>query len=411
MYQNLAVLAVFAFLYSIVAGRIDRTPINGALVFMVFGIAAGPLGLSILDINITRDGLRNIANITLALVLFIDAANANRRVLKNRSQIPFRMLLFGLPLVIVFGMLAGAALFDEFDIYQLAILATILAATDAALGKQVITNKAVPARIREGLNAESGLNDGLCVPILFIFIALEAEALIEGGSTQLALTLVAREIGIGLLVGLGITALGVRMAAFCHRRGWVTEIWMQLTAVALAMSCFAVAQSLHGSGYIAAFAGGLLFGAMAKSDTHAFVKAGEGVAETLALITWVIFGAVVVAIFYDRYTWTVLLYSVLSLTVIRMLPMFLVLARSGESTSGKLFIGWFGPRGLASIVFTIIVIEKEVPGASTMATIVVTTIVLSVVLHGVTARPLIRRFAAVEEEDPDDGQPVERDDS
>lgn len=395
MYENIAVLAVFAFLYSTVAGGMERTPINGALVFMAFGLVFGPLGLGVLsDMNVDTNVLRTIADLTLALVLFIDAANADLRVLKSKSHVPIRMLLVGLPLVIVLGMLMGGLLFDEFGIYQLAILATILAATDAALGKSVVTNKSVPDHVREGLNAESGLNDGMCVPILFIFIALATGAQSENESLQLALKLVASEIGIGLLVGLGLTALGVQLVRFCHGQGWISEIWLQLTAVALAVSCFAIAQSLHGSGYVAAFVGGLLFGSQAKSETHRLVKAGEGVAETLALLTWVVFGAAVVGQTYEYFKWEILLYSVLSLTVIRMLPMFVALAGTGESISGKLFLGWFGPRGLASIVFVIIVLDNGVPGGEIMASTVVCTVALSVVLHGVTARPFVAWFTA-----------------
>ncbi len=394
MYENLAVLAVFAFLYSIVAGGMERTPINGALVFLVFGLLFGPMGLGVLDITFDRELMRGVADLTLALVLFIDAANADLRVLKSKSHIPIRMLLIGLPLAIVFGMLLGGLLFDEFGLYQLAILATILAATDAALGKAVVTNKAVPDHIREGLNAESGLNDGMCVPILFTFLALATGVQVEGGSTLLALKLVGSEIGIGLLVGLGVTALGAKLIQLCYDRGWISSIWLQLTAVALAVSCFAIAQSLHGSGYVAAFVGGMLFGWIAKSETHELVHAGEGVAETLALITWVIFGAAVVGQYFEFYTWRVLLYAVLSLTAVRMLAMFLALIGSRESVSSKMFLGWFGPRGLASIVFVIIVVEKGLPGSGTMAVTVACTVTLSVLLHGVTARPFVAWFTA-----------------
>jgi NhaP-type Na+/H+ or K+/H+ antiporter len=394
MYENLAVLAVFAFLYSIVAGGMERTPINGALVFMAFGLVFGPVWLGILDFSVDRTELRYLADLTLALILFIDAANADLRELKRKLHIPQRMLLIGLPLVIVMGMVVGALIFDDFGIYQLAILATMLAATDAALGKAVVTNKAVPARIREGLNAESGFNDGMCVPILFTFIALASGVQVEGGNIQLALTLVAREIGIGLLVGLGMTAVGVQLVRVCFRRGWISEIWLQLTVVALAVGCFTVAQSLHGSGYVAAFVGGMLFGSLAKSETHKLVLASEGTAEALALVTWVVFGAAVLGQFYEFFTWEVLLYSFLSLTVIRMLPMFLALTGTGESVAGKLFLGWFGPRGLASIVFLIIVIDEGLPGIGTMAITVVCTVTLSILLHGLTARPLAAWFAA-----------------
>ena len=394
MYENLALLAVFAFLFSIVAGGVERTPFSGPIIFIAFGLVFGPIGLGLLDVTVSTEFLRTVADLTLALVLFIDAANADLGVLRRGAYIPQRMLLIGLPLVIVFGIGMGALFFDGLGFYELAILATILAATDAALGKAVVTNKKVPARIREGLNVESGLNDGLCVPILFTFIALATGANVEGGSALLAVSLVAKEIGIGLVVGLGVTALGVWLIKVCEKRGWLSEIWLQLTVVTLAVSCFAIAQSLHGSGYIAAFVGGILFGYLSKPHTHKLVFASEGTAEALALVTWVAFGAAVVGPFYEYFSWKVVLYAVLSLTVIRMLPMFLSLAGTGESNDSKLFLGWFGPRGLASIVFVIIVLNNDLPGGGTIAVTVVCTVTLSVLLHGITANPIANWFAS-----------------
>ena len=208
MYIEIAILAAFAFLYSIVAGRVERTPITGPIVFMAFGFLAGPFGIGWLALDATNAELRVLADVTLALVLFIDAANADTSVLRSSTLIPRRMLLFGLPGVIALGFVAGLLIFDELSVFEVAILATMLAATDAALGKGVVSNKAVPSRIREGLNVESGLNDGLCVPVLFLFIALAEASGVETDSTSLALTLVAKEIGIGLAVGLGIAASG-----------------------------------------------------------------------------------------------------------------------------------------------------------------------------------------------------------
>ena len=244
------------------------------------------------------------------------------------------------------------------------------------------------AEIREGLNFESGLNDGLCVPILFVFIALALSNGGESGGTMLAIQLVLQELGIGLAVGLGLTALGTRALRWCQDRGWVTDIWKQVTVVALAIACFAVAQSLHGSGYIAAFTGGLLFGYKAQEATHKLVFASEGVGETLALMTWFVFGAAVIGQYFKYFTWEMLLFAVLSLTVIRMLPVFLSLSGTGQSTSSKLFLGWFGPRGLASIVFAIIVLNREVPGGEFIAVVVALTVFLSLVAHGVSANPL-----------------------
>jgi len=172
MYISLAIVAAFAFAFSTVAGRVERSWLTGPILFIAFGLFCGPLGLGILTMEVENVELRVVADITLALVLFIDAANADLGILRSNIKIPQRMLLVGMPLVIILGVLAGLLLFPEMAFYELCILATILAATDAALGKGVITNESVPSRVREGLNAESGLNDGLAVPILFVFIAL-----------------------------------------------------------------------------------------------------------------------------------------------------------------------------------------------------------------------------------------------
>ena len=387
MYLELGILALFVFCYSLVAGRIERAAASGPIVFVVSGFIMGPMVIGWFNGDVSRDGIKMLADLTLALILFIDAANADFSVLKKQLRIPLRMLLVGLPGVIFLGTLTAAVLFDRLSLLEAAILGTMLAATDAALGKAVVTNKAVPKPIREGLNLESGLNDGLCVPILFLFIALELGN-VEGSGTMHALSLVVQELGIGLVVGLGLTAVGAKAFKWCMEKGWVTEIWRQVIVVALSIACFSVAQSLHGSGYIAAFVGGLLFGYITKDATHALVLAAEGVGETLALTTWFVFGAGVIGQSFDDFTWKMVVYVFLSLTVIRMLPIFLSLAGTGQKAASKMFLGWFGPRGLASIVFAIIVLNKGVPNAKFLAMVVVLTVFSSLVAHGISANPL-----------------------
>jgi len=399
MYVELALLTVFAFLYSAVAGGLERTMISGPMVFTVVGLVVGPLGLGWLQLDLDNDGLRVLADITLALVLFIDAANADLSVVKRSVRIPRRMLGFGLPLTIALGFGLGLLLFDHLTVFALAILATMLAATDAALGKAVITNKAVPARIREGLNVESGLNDGICVPILFLFIALAIGTDTGGSSFIFAVKLVAQEVGIGLVVGLGISALGAGLLKICWKRGWITEIWMQIPVIALSLACFSVAQTFHGSGYVAAFVGGLLFGSFSTTKKHGLMLAAEGTGETLALVTWVMFGAAVLGQSLGYFSWQVVMYSILSLTLVRMLPMFVSLVGTGESSTSKLFLGWFGPRGLASIVFAIIVLNRNVEGGGMLAMIVVCTVTFSIFAHGLTANWLARVYGPRMEDD------------
>jgi NhaP-type Na+/H+ or K+/H+ antiporter len=394
MYQNLAILCAFIFVYSVLSKGLERTPINGALVFTAFGLALGPFGLNLLKMDIDAEGLRILAEITLALVLFTDASNADLGVLKKSFRIPQRLLIIGLPLTILLGFGLGVFMFDTLTLFEVAILATLLAPTDAALGKAVVTNESVPANLRQGLSVESGFNDGICVPILFVFLALASGSNTEDSTSMLALKLVAEEIGIGLAVGTGLAMIGVLLLKGTRRLGWITESWRQLPIVALAVACFTLAQALGGSGFIAAFAGGLLFGAMAKHPKHGLLLAAEGTGDTFALITWVVFGAVVVPLSFDHFSWKVLLYALLSLTVIRMLPVFLVLRGRGLRTDEKLFAGWFGPRGLASIVFAVIVFNENLPGGRTIVVTAVYTIMLSVLLHGLSANPLVAALKA-----------------
>lgn len=392
MYVELAVLALFVFCYSLVAGRIDKMPMSGPIVFVIVGLLMGPLWLGWFADDVSSTDFRVFADLTLALILFIDAANADLSILKLQIRIPFRMLLFGLPGVIALGTVLASLLFTELSIFEAAILGTILAATDAALGKAVITNESVPTKIREGLNFESGLNDGLCVPILLVFIALASGSGNEGGGAMLALRLVVQELGIGLAVGLALALIGTRLIKLCLNRGWITAIWMQITVVGLAVACFSVAQSLHGSGYIAAFVGGIVFGYKAKEETHKLVHAAEGIGETLALVTWMLFGAMVVGQTFELFTWQVVVYALLSLTVIRMLPIYLSLSGTSENARSRLFLGWFGPRGLASLVFAIIVLNAKLPGSKLIALVVICTVFFSLIAHGISANPLAKKM-------------------
>jgi len=406
MYVPLATLAAFVFLYSIVAGGLEKTPINGAIVFMGFGLAIGPYGLGLpvglgfMDMVVDRELLRSLAELTLGLVLFTDAANANLTVLKDSIRIPKRLLLVGLPLTILLGFGVGTLMFDGLSLLEIAILATMLAPTDAALGKAVVSNKSVPLKVRESLNVESGLNDGICVPILLVFLALVAHtgSASEGGDTSsLVLKLLTEQIGIGVSVGIVLTAVGSLLIRQFFSHGWITESWRQLPVIALALTCFALAQILGGSGFIACFVGGLLFSWITREHEHIkhnLLLAAEGSSDTLALITWVAFGGAVVGPAIGDFTWQVVLYSVLSLTVVRMLPVFLVLAGCGMRTDEKLFIGWFGPRGLASIVFGVMVAEEQLPGGDIITSTVVCTILFSIIAHGLSANPAIAMLTA-----------------
>ncbi|MCG6946244.1 MAG: cation:proton antiporter [Deltaproteobacteria bacterium] len=392
MYKDLAILALFILVYSSVAGRVERTWVSGPIVFTIFGLLIGPVGLDLLLFRADGESIRTLAELTLAMVLFTDAAGADMGVLRKTEALPMRLLLIGLPLTILLGFGVGALLFKQLSLVEIALLATMLAPTDAALGKAVVTNEAVPNAVRQGLNVESGLNDGICVPILFVFLALASGKAGEGGPWQLAIELVAEEIGIGLAVGLALTTMASVLLKFAKGKGWLTHTWIQIPVVALALGCFGLAQFLGGSGFIAAFSGGLLFGALAKQHREEFLLAAEGTGDALALITWVIFGSAVVGQALGYFSWLDLIYAVLSLTLIRMLPVFISLTGMGVSIEGKLFMGWFGPRGLASIVFGVIVVNAKLPNSGPIAMTVVCTIILSILAHGITANPWAKAF-------------------
>jgi NhaP-type Na+/H+ or K+/H+ antiporter len=348
--------------------------------------------LDLISFKVDREAIKVLAELTLALVLFIDAANADISVLKKTKALPIRLLLIGLPLTILLGFGVGVILVETLTLLEVAIVATLLAPTDAALGKAVVTNEAVPDAVRQGLSVESGLNDGICVPILFVFLALATGKAGEGGPWQLALLLVVEEIGIGLAVGLALTALAAILLRFAKGQQWLTHTWIQIPVVAIALACFAAAQLLGGSGFIAAFSGGFLFGILAKQAREELLRAAEGTGDTLALITWVIFGAAVVGKAVGHFNWFILVYAILSLTLVRMIPVFLSLIGMAVSTEGKLFMGWFGPRGLASIVFAVIVVNANLPHGGIIAATAVCTIMLSILAHGITANPWAKGF-------------------
>jgi NhaP-type Na+/H+ or K+/H+ antiporter len=392
MYQNLALLAAFLLTYSIFAGRFESRLLNGPLMFMLAGLILGPAFLSILQPRIDREGLKILAELTLAIVLFSDAASADLKVLKAHEGLPLRLLLIGLPLTMLSGWLVGIWLFPQIPLIELAILATLLAPTDAALGKAVVSNPKVAASVREGLNVESGLNDGICVPVLLMFLALLVEEQAHS-PLSLAVELFVEALGIGALIGAALTFIAWLLHRYSRKHHWQTPMWSQLTLPGLALLCFATAQALGGSGFIAAFVGGLLASYLFFEQKHNLLKASEEFASLLSVITWVVFGALVIPWAWSSFTLNIWLYAVLSLTVIRILPVLISLTGTGFDFETRLFIGWFGPRGLASIVFAVMILDYPLQAGRTLVAVAACTVLLSVLLHGLSANPWVSRLA------------------
>ncbi len=390
MYINLIIIAFTVFAYILFAGRIEKTVISAPILFVLFGIIAGPLVFDLFDFGLNQENYKALAELALALVLFTDASKTNFRVLEHHISTPMRLLFIGLPLTMALGLLAGLLVFKGFSWIELAILACILAPTDAALGNAVVTNKAVPSRIREALNVESGLNDGISVPVLFLLIAIFAAETKGDVSLAFGLGLFARQIGIGLGIGLFVTYIGASLIHYSTVKKWISASLKPLVIIALTFACFSLAQILGGSGFIACFTGGLLYGILSKKIKMPVLLTAEGSANILSLVTWMIFGAVVVSKSISGFTWQIALYAILSLTIVRMLPVYLSLVKSGISSKERFFMGWFGPRGLASIVFAIIITDLHLPHQETVMLTIVCTVLASILLHGISANPLIR---------------------
>jgi sodium/hydrogen antiporter len=292
----------------------------------------------------------------------------------------------------VVGTVAGLALFPQLNLWTAAALATILAPTDAALGLPVVSNRRLPSRIRQGLNVESGLNDGVCVPLLIIFLTIaQAE---EGVGHIEPLKVVLEEIGFGTVGGVLAGALGAWVLRTFAARGWMEGTWQQINAVATPLLAYTTAAALGGSGFIAAFVAGIVFGAVARDRAEHSTFLAEQSGELLNAVTFLLFGVVLLGPALDDLDWRVLLYAILSLTVGRMLPVALAMLGTGMRRLTLAFLGWFGPRGLASIVFVLILVEEtDLPERSLMLTVVTWTVALSVYAHGLTAWPGANRYA------------------
>ena len=387
---DLTVLAVAVVGYAVVSGRLRGSVVTPAMVFVAVGLAVGGSGLGWIDVEFSVAAIQALTTATLTLVLFTDALRIDVPSLRREIGLPRRLLGVGLPLTILAGTGAALVLFDELSLWPAAVLATVLAPTDAALGQAVVTDPSLPSRIRQGLNVESGLNDGLCVPLLAIFLTLaeSEEGLVRGE----ALRVVIEEIGGGLLGGLVAGAVAALLLREASRRRWIEPSWHAIALVAVPAGAYGLAVVLHGSGFIAAFVAGLVFGRVAGREGLPTELADE-LGELLGALTFLVFGAVALGPVLGDLTWAIAAYALLSLTVVRMLPVAVSLVGTHPRPVTVGFVGWFGPRGLASIVFALdLVAESGLEEVPLIVTVVGLTVALSVLLHGLSAAPAAVRY-------------------
>jgi NhaP-type Na+/H+ or K+/H+ antiporter len=385
---SLAVVAVLVLSFAVVSRRLETTVLSAPMVFVIGGLVAGNEALGWIDLEIGSGAMRALAEVTLTLVLFADASRIDIASLRRELAFPARLLGIGLPLTVVAGALVAVGVLDELLVVEAVVLAIVLAPTDAALGQAVVTDQRLPSRIRQGLTVESGLNDGLCVPLLVIALAM-AEADVGAVSAHDAVRLVLEEVGWGLAGGVVAGVAGAVALRLARRHGLVADEWAQVVPIASAALAYGLAAPMGGSGFIAAFAGGFAFGALQRGAGGEVSHLADASAQVLSAVTFVVFGAVVLGPALELVGWESVLYAILSLTVVRMIPVALGLAGSGARSPTIAYAGWFGPRGLASIVFAVIVIEEaELPHTELMLVTIAITVALSILAHGLTARPL-----------------------
>lgn len=390
---SLAVVAAALLLYAGVSRRLETSMVSSAMLFLTVGLLTGGEVLGWFDLEIGSGAVRALAEVTLTLVLFADASRIDLRVLRKELAFPARLLGIGLPLTILVGAIAAWLVLGQLIWAEALVLAIVLAPTDAALGQAVVTDQRLPSRVRQGLNVESGLNDGICVPLLLIALAV-AEAEEDAISVRHAFSLVLEEIGYGVVGGVSAGVAGALVLRFATRRGLVAEDWLQVIPVAAAALSYAIAVPLGGSGFIAAFVGGLVFGVLVRQTDSSVTYLVEIGGQTLSGVTFLVIGAVALGAAIGDLDWQIALYAVLSLTVVRMVPVALSLVGSGARAPTVLYSGWFGPRGLASIVFAVIVLQgSSLAHVDLLVTTALITVALSVFAHGLTAVPLTNAYA------------------
>jgi sodium/hydrogen antiporter len=364
-----------------------------AIAFTAAGLLIGPEVLGWVDIAPDAESLRMLAEATLALVLFSDASRIDLRSLRDGYALPARLLGVGLPLTIVAGMLVALLVLPGLAWEEALVLAIVLAATDAALGQAVVTDERLPTPLRQGLNVESGLNDGLCVPALVIALTL-ADTGADALTGSEAARVIAESIGYGVLMG---AVAGIAAAVIQRRTTTAGDEeqaqWRFLLTLVAAGLAYGLAAPLGGSGFIASFVAGMIFGGARRARRDAPPLPAQDLGALLNALTFLVFGAAFVRPLLERATWDVALYALVSLTAVRMLPVAIAMLGTRSSPGTVAYLGWFGPRGLASIVFAVLVVHAGIPHTSTIVDAATLTVTASLVLHGLTAAPLTERYA------------------
>ncbi len=390
----LAALAAALLVFGALSRKAERSVVTPPMVFVLLGVAMSEIGVGWLGSGVAGGVIHGLAELTLLLVLFTDAARIDLSCLRREGNLPARMLVIGLPLTIAIGTLVGLGVFPELGAWEVFLLAAILAPTDAALGQAVVSSPLLPVRIRQTLNVESGLNDGIALPIVLVAasMGMAGEA---GDGVGHWLQFAGLQLLLGPLTGVAIGFFGGRLVERATQTGWMNDPFQRLSVLGLAALSFAAAELLGGNGFIAAFVAGLTVGNTSRAVCSRLHEFGEAEGQLLTLLVFLVFGGVMVPESLARWDGRTLVYAALSLTLVRMLPVAISLWGSGLRWPSVGFLGWFGPRGLASILFVVLVVEDgALARSSALEAVVVMTVLLSTFAHGISAYPLARRYGS-----------------
>ncbi len=394
-HQLIILAAIIILFFGIFSKAAERSFITAPMVFVSIGLLLGPLGFSWLNIEVATTSIQFLAELTLIIILFVDASLIKLSNIKTRLQgLPARLLLLGLPLTMIFGALLALGLYPETDIWLLLLLALILSPTDAALGQAVVKSNTVPDKIRDSISAESGLNDGIALPPIFICLAVIASGLGHLSPEIHWLHFVSLQLTLGPLIGSAVGYFGGKLIEYAYQRDYMDTVFQRLTCLSLAIIAFVFAEYCEGNGFIAAFCAGLFLGVENVKLRERIQEFGETEGQLLTLFVFVILGLIIIPKSYLFWDLTALIYALLSLTIIRIIPVFICLIGSGLSNYSKFFIAWFGPRGVASILYLLITIDQiGQTGHERILAVIVLTVLLSIFAHGMTAVSMSKRFA------------------
>ena len=393
MENLLLLIAGVTFCFALVSNRFEKSLITPPMIFTSIGVLVFLFLPDLLSEIDGRSVLEVVAELTLVIVLFTDASRIRLRVLLRQYHFPLRLLGIGLPLTVLLGGLAAKIIVPEFSIWEAALLGAILAPTDAALGQAVVSSEKIPQRIRQSLNVESGLNDGIVLPLVMLFAVLSSPN--AESADQDWLTYWIKQVTLGPLMGIAVGLGGGYLLKVSRSAGWLNDNFQRLSGVALALLAWAGALQVGGNGFIAAFVAGMCISIYSDSIGEAMRDFGEAEGQLLSLATFLLFGAVLIVPAFKAFTIGCLIYALLSLTVIRMIPVMLALLGMNLKKPTFWFVGWFGPRGLASLLFALLVVsEFEMPNGETILNFAVATVVLSMAAHGLSAIPGANLYAS-----------------